>query len=631
MGSTSTKSATSEKKKKIPLTIYTCGNKEEIKKFNNIEIRKDNYMELELNEEKHKKFDWYFNYNHTEINEDSITKIMNKICSEYKNRKNFNNNNNILLIFMDSQEKINENKEKIRIIFEKLDKVYKIYKPIIILAFKDNKNSMDIEGNHEESEESLIDTVIKENKYDNYFTRKYIEIVHYKENYYIEIMRKIYSIDCYYNNIGDIFSIVDEMIKLYDLNNCKIRNKTKFDATFNILILGRPGCGKSTLINLLLNKRKAREGIGDSITKVVSKYVHDKYPITFEDTPGFENDDDLKKMIKFLNDYNDIFSGGKNQFHLVLYLINSSNARTFMGEEIKLIDFIEKKMRIPIFFVCTRSKNKDNAKNFEEVVRVNLWQNFGENTHLVDHIYCCHLLNEEDGVYKKFGIDELLEGIKNYFYKEIERKENELFMNEKGEKEEINSEKELDFENLSKECIFLSDLKRPEDFGDYLNDISSKIISNYENFTYLEEKEKKEKKGKKEKNNNNDNNDNNNNKIYNINELLVNHLALELNGKSTGNVFCKKNYDQIIDNLDNYQSSYFCFPKTTDENIKGNLINDEDLKRPIRITREFGLEAKKQFLNDLRNEYGFEEYLKSLIDNYKIAIQSLTNLDKIIE
>ena len=107
MGIASTKGTTSEKKKKIPLTIYTCGNKEEINKFNNKEIRKDNYMELELNEEKHKKFDWYFNYNHTEINEDSITKIMNKICSKYKNRNK--SNNNILLIFLDSQEKISEN------------------------------------------------------------------------------------------------------------------------------------------------------------------------------------------------------------------------------------------------------------------------------------------------------------------------------------------------------------------------------------------------------------------------------------------------------------------------------------------------------------------------------------------
>ena len=286
-----------------------------------------------------------------------------------------------------------------------------------------------------------------------------------------------------------------------------------------------------------------------------------------------------------------------------------------MGQEIELIDFIEKKLKIPIFFVCTRSKNKDYAKDFEEVVRVNLWQNFGENTNLVNHIYCCHLVNEIDGVYKKFGIDELLQGIKNYFYKEIERKENELFMSDKNE---INSEKE---ENSDKDCIFLSDLKKPQDFENYLNEISLKIISNYENITYLEEINK---------NNNNVNNDNN----FKINELLVEHLALELNGKCTGNVFCKKYHEQINEYLEIYRKVplFGCISrKTIDENIGGDTIKDEDIKKAIRITREFGMEAKKQFLNNLKNEYGFEEYLKTLIKNYKEAIQSLANLNKIIE
>ena len=614
MGSTSNKGAKSETK--MPLIIYTCGNAEEIKKFNVKEVRGDNYMEQDsdYSEEKHPKFDWYFNYYLTEMNEDLVTKIMNKISSGYKNKNN--SNNNIMLIFFDSKETIDEKKEKIRIIFEKLDKIYKIYKPIIILAFKENKSKINTEGNSEERElreESLIEAVIEENKYDNYLSRKYIEIIHYKENDYFEISKKINSINCYYNNIGDIFSILDEMIKSF---KSKTRNKTKYNATFNILFLGRPGSGKSTLINLLLNKRKAREGIGDSITKVVSKYVHDKYPITFEDTPGFENDEDLQKMIKFLEDYNEIFKGGKNQFHLVLYLINSSNARTFMGQEIELINFIKKTMKIPIFFVCTRSKNKDYAKNFEEVVRVNLWQNFGENTHLIDHIYCCHLLNEKDGIYKQFGIDELLEGIKNYFNKEIERKEKELAMNQKEEKDNINSENEENIDKISDDCLFLSGLKSSKDFEDYLNKISFKIIKNYENLTYLEEKEA--------------NKNNNNNKI---NELLVDHLAMELNGQSPGNIFCKKNLDKIIDNVENYKTgvTLICrWPKSPDENVKGGItIKDENLKTTIRKTREFGMEAKTQFLNELRNEYGFEEYLKSIIENYKQAIKSLTNLNKI--
>ena len=79
-------------------------------------------------------------------------------------------------------------------------------------------------------------------------------------------------------------------------------NKSK--ATLNILVIGRPGGGKSTLINLLLNERKAREGIGLSITKLYSKYIHNEYPITFIDIPGFEYENDLNRMIGFLGQSN---------------------------------------------------------------------------------------------------------------------------------------------------------------------------------------------------------------------------------------------------------------------------------------------------------------------------------------
>ena len=273
-------------------------------------------------------------------------------------------------------------------------------------------------------------------------------------------------------------------------------------------------------------------------------------------------------------------------------------------------------MKIPIFFVCTRSKNKEHAKDFEEILKMNLWQNFGENTNLVNYIYCCHLLNEKDGVYKSFGIDELLEGIKNYFSKEIAKKENELF---NSGKTETNLGK---FEIKEEDSIFLPGLKDPIFFENYLNEISSKIIEDYEYLVYLEE-------SKKIKNNEYSKN------IGKIIELLIDHLALELNGKSTGNIFYKKNRDEVINNVNNYiqDSTYYgCFStKTPPEHLKGNIIKDEKIKRAIIITREFGIEAKRQFLNEIRNDSGFEEYLKIIIKNYKDAIQSLTNLNKIIE
>ena len=45
MGAISSNRTKSEIKTKIPLTIYTCGNIEEIKKFNIKEVGGDNYME----------------------------------------------------------------------------------------------------------------------------------------------------------------------------------------------------------------------------------------------------------------------------------------------------------------------------------------------------------------------------------------------------------------------------------------------------------------------------------------------------------------------------------------------------------------------------------------------------------
>ena len=88
--------------------------------------------------------------------------------------------------------------------------------------------------------------------------------------------------------------------------------------------------------------------------------------------------------------------------------------------------------------------------------------------------------------------------------------------------------------------------------------------------------------------------------------------------------------------MDNIESNkeyltYCSSIKTKEEQVKGIKIYDEQKKEYIRTTREFGMEALKQFLNEIRLEDGFEEYLKTIITNYKSAIQSLPNLNKINE
>jgi predicted GTPase len=226
--------------------------------------------------------------------------------------------------------------------------------------------------------------------------------------------------------------------------------------------MGMPGCGKSTLINLILNEKRAREGIGYSITKLYSQYLHKKYPITLTDTPGFEDDKARKKMEEFLNNFSIFFKEGKFKFHLVLYLINASNERIFMRVEFQLIDTILKSLKIPIFFVCTRSRTEEASFNFKEEVKINLIQKYGFQTKLIEHIYCCLLLNEKDGGYKRFGIDKLLRGIKDYFSKEIKKIEEiesdfENFLN-------IINFKTYEQYNLS----ILSSLENSNSFTNYL-------------------------------------------------------------------------------------------------------------------------------------------------------------------
>ena len=603
---------TIQQKQKInELLIYTCGNPKEIKKFIQKELRKNDFAEIYTDyiQEIYPNKEWYFNCYLNEMNDELINGIMRDISGGYRNK--MNSNNNIILVFLNSNEK--ENKNKIKIILENLEEVNKIYKPFVIFAFRNTKMEEEEEENNEERKENIIDDVIKENGFNNYFIKKYIEMVEYKENDYSKLLKKINSIYCYYNNIGDIYTILDEIIRGYNSNNNKSRNTIKFVSTFNILVLGRPGSGKSTLINLLLNKKKAREGIGESITQVVSKYVHDKYPITFEDTPGFEDDQDLEKMITFLTKYNDLFKKGKNRFHLILYLINGSSERTFIGQEVQLINFIKNQLKIPIFFVCTRSKNKEYAKDFKEILKMNLWQNFGEETNLIDHIYCCNLLNEKDGVYKRFGIDELLEGIRQYYMREIEKKENELFIETK--KNSFTPIGSFEMGNDTQEnSIFLSGLKNVNNFEDYLNDMALQIIEEYKYLTYLEESKK---------------NDNKNNKI---NELLVDHLALELNGKSSGHIFCRTNKNIVYESVEVITPSGRCSKtRTENEYLKGKTIKEKEMKKSIRITKEFGMEATKQFLNQLRNEAGFEKYLKAIIKSYKEAIESLNEINQTLK
>ena len=382
------------------LNIYAYNNKEN---FDIIKESFKNFPEYKLN----------FHYM-----EDlkSINKDIDKKFNEQTLQKQ--NCYNIILVILNEDKNIEEEKKNISdcLVWE-----YSFIRPIIILIKKKNieNKKQTINNNNQKKNKKNQEIHRSKNLRNPDISNEYI-FVYYKDTTFTEIIEKIKQLYRYFNNIGDIYTIINDILGQPEkcINENDVKNQ--YRPTINILVIGRSGGGKSTLINLLLNKKKAlteKKLFGSSKTKLFSRYIHQKSPITFIDTPGIENEEDFIKMKKYLGETKKLFGDGKNKIHIILYIINSCEPRDFNSKEISLIFFIDKKMKIPIFFVCTRAENKKHAMNRKEFIKVNLKQNFGENTNLEKYIYLCQLLDEKDGIYKSFGIYELLDGI-NEFFKE---------------------------------------------------------------------------------------------------------------------------------------------------------------------------------------------------------------------
>lgn len=84
-----------------------------------------------------------------------------------------------------------------------------------------------------------------------------IELVYYKDDTYSEIIEKIKQLYRYYNYIGDTYKIINEKLGQPTVNEKSYENNKKYISTFNILVIGKSGGGKSTLINLLLKEKKS--------------------------------------------------------------------------------------------------------------------------------------------------------------------------------------------------------------------------------------------------------------------------------------------------------------------------------------------------------------------------------------
>ena len=185
----------------------------------------------------------------------------------------------------------------------------------------------------------------------------------------------------------------------------KIKNLT----TLNIIIAGKTGVGKSTLINAVFKEKLCETGIGKPVTDHMRKITKKGIPLAIYDTRGFElgksvQDDVRKEVVDVIN--KSIATQDINKMiHCIWYCISTTSNR-IEPEEINWIRELSKENQItqvPIIVILTQSISKKNAEEMKKILKE-------ENLDVVQIIY---LLAEDFpipdvGIVKSFGLDSLI-------------------------------------------------------------------------------------------------------------------------------------------------------------------------------------------------------------------------------
>ena len=294
----------------------------------------------------------------------------------------------LLKEFKDSKKELNENFPLILFIFKNTTKSIRDYKNLFFdITYLKCINLGDIssDDNNNDKIKSLkilyLFTILK-NRYDNYF------------------------------NEGG-YKVIDEINPLTNMSTIGIY--------LPILLIGNPGMGKSTFINVIAGERISKAT--SSVEPVTSKaaYYDIKIPgnpvninhnnfginntllnteayIRFIDTPGFDQNKDVEIAINEVNHIFKSFEEGKERIPVILYFLQSG--RSFGNEPdkkestLKLLKFLKTK-KAKILFIITRchedeEEEWEQAPSFKEFLGENKLDALVENND--SNILTCNLV-----------------------------------------------------------------------------------------------------------------------------------------------------------------------------------------------------------------------------------------------
>ena len=172
----------------------------------------------------------------------------------------------------------------------------------------------------------------------------------------------------------------------------------------NIIIAGKTGTGKSTLINAAFRAHLAQTGMGRPVTQELRLIEKEDIPLRIYDTVGLELNearkhasiDEIRNLIE-----EKINAGNKDGFlHCMWYCVQADSDRLEDAEQEYITEIAEK---IPVVLVVTKAYLKKHAKEFVSVI---------EHYNMPVKAICAILAEpyeDEDFHAKAYGVDTLVE------------------------------------------------------------------------------------------------------------------------------------------------------------------------------------------------------------------------------
>jgi uncharacterized protein (DUF697 family)/GTP-binding protein EngB required for normal cell division len=181
-----------------------------------------------------------------------------------------------------------------------------------------------------------------------------------------------------------------------------IESATRGLGKVNVLIAGKTGVGKSTLINAIFRGDLAKTGSGKPITQNTSEITKPGHPLTIIDTKGLEVADyeSAKATLESLIETRSADDDQNKHIHVAWICIHESGKRV-ENAEIELCDLLVRH-KIPVIVVLTKARKNDP---FSKEVKTLIPQA----TDVVAVRALPEYIQEADITLDPFGLDTLIE------------------------------------------------------------------------------------------------------------------------------------------------------------------------------------------------------------------------------